>query len=340
MLVKRPRRDSHFCVAELETLINKFNHRKDQNRNSSQVRQFPFPPCATIQVQFPIIEEETMTALTDLRPSPLAGSWYPADQSRLAKSVDQYLAEAELPAIEGDILGVVTPHAGHRFSGSVAGHAFAVLRGQRPDLVVIASPFHQAHAAGLLTTGHDGYQTPLGSVPVDQQALREVEQALEEKTGLSLTRVKQDREHAVEIELPFLQRVLADDFSLLPLMIRQQDPEIMHILGSILADLLAERDGLLVASTDLSHFYTAEQARELDQTMIDHITALNPQGLYRAEEKEKGFACGKGALAAVLWAAREVGANRAYHLAYSHSGRITGDNSRVVGYAAAALVRQ
>lgn len=281
-----------------------------------------------------------MNPSTDVRPAALAGRWYPADPDRLARTVDQYLDQAELPEITGEVIGVVTPHAGHQYSGPVAGYAFAALRGLRPDLVVTASPFHQAHTGGILTTGHAGYQTPLGSVPVDQQAVREVEQALEEKTGLGLTRIQRDSEHAVEIEIPFLQRALTDEFSLLPLMIREQDPEMMRTLGAILSELLADREGLLVASTDLSHFYPAREAERLDQRIIAEILNLNPRGLYQAEEEGKGYACGKDALAAVLWAAKDLGANRAQHLKHSHSGEITGDNSRVVGYEAAVLLRE
>lgn len=254
-----------------------------------------------------------MNHSTDVRPSALAGRWYPADPDRLANTVDDYLARASLPEISGEILGVISPHAGHQYSGPVAGYAFATLHSLRPDLVVIASPFHQAHSDGILTSGHDGYQTPLGSVPVDQQAVREVEQALEEKTGLGLTRIKRDNEHAVEIEIPFLQRVLSGEFSLLPLMIHQQDPEIMRTLGTILSKLLGDRKGLLVASTDLSHFYPAQEAEKLDQRIIAEIVNLNPRGLYQAEEEGKGYACGKDALAAVLWAAKDLGANRARH---------------------------
>jgi AmmeMemoRadiSam system protein B len=277
---------------------------------------------------------------TDIRPSPLAGQWYPADPQDLADSIDRYLSQADLPEIPGEILAIVTPHAGHRYSGPVAGYAFAALQGMKPELVVIASPMHQPHFEPILTTEHDAYHTPLGDVPIDHGAVDFVKQALQEKSGLEISSVRNDTEHSVEIELPFLQRVIPTAFTLLPLMIRDQDQGLMRALGEALGDLLASQDGLLVASTDLSHFYSAEKAHQLDQTIIDAILDLDPEAIYTAERKKEGFACGKGGLAAVIWAAKQLGANQAHHLKYGHSGDVTGDNARVVGYEAAVLTKE
>ncbi|MFO8036448.1 MAG: AmmeMemoRadiSam system protein B [Anaerolineales bacterium] len=276
---------------------------------------------------------------TDIRPSPLAGQWYPADPEVLADSIDGYLSQADLPEIPGEILAVVTPHAGHRYSGPVAGYAFAALQGLKPELVVITSPMHQPYSEPILTSGHDAYHTPLGDVPVDHEALAFVKQAFQEKSGVDISSVKNDTEHSVEIELPFLQRVIPTAFTLLPLMIRDQDQGLMRNLSEALGELLASREGLLVASTDLSHFYSAEKARQLDQTIIDAILDLDPEAIYEAERKKEGFACGKGGLAAVIWAGKQLGANQAHHLKHGHSGEVTGDNARVVGYEAAVLTK-
>lgn len=277
--------------------------------------------------------------LSDIRPSPLAGRWYPGDARTLARTVDEYIQQAELPEIPGEVLAVVSPHAGHRYSGPVAGYAFAAARGMTPEVVVIASPMHQPYRAPILTTAHDGYETPLGAVPVHQQALAAVRAGVRESTGLDLEAVREDQEHSVEILLPFLQRVLPEEFSMLPLMIRSQDPNEMRALGGVLADVLKEHKGLLVASTDLSHFYRANTAEELDKTMIQVIEDFNPEGLYHAEARGEGFACGKSALATVMWAAKGLGANHALDLRYAHSGHVTGDNAQVVGYTAAVFTR-
>ena len=136
------------------------------------------------------------------------------------------------------------------------------------------------------------------------------------------------------------QRVLKGGFNLLPLMLRQQDQQLMEILGEILGSLLENRDTLLIASSDLSHFNPAGVARELDQTIIRGIKSLDPGSLYLAEKTGTGSACGLGAMAAVMTAAKAGGSTAVKILNYSHSGEITGDNSSVVGYASAVLTRE
>ena len=281
-----------------------------------------------------------MNTITDIRPSPLAGRWYPAQPKKLAESVDGFIQEAQIPKIKGKILALVSPHAGHIYSGPVAGYAFNAVAGLDPDLIVILSPYHQFHPGAILTSGHQAYQTPLGEVPLDRESMDFVNRSLQEKTGVGLSEVRNDSEHAVEIILPFLQRALQNEFTLLPLMLRQQEPSLMRSLGEILAELILSRDALLVASTDLSHFQTAEKANQLDQTIIDGIQSLDPDYLYQAQKENTGSACGLGALAAVIWAVKSGGEAAAHILNYAHSGNITGDNTSVVGYTSAVLTRE
>lgn len=277
--------------------------------------------------------------LMDIRPSPLAGRWYPANPKKLAESVDSYIQNASTPEIKGKVIALVSPHAGHIYSGPVAGYAFRALQGCQPELVTILSPFHHFHSGAILTTGHDAYQTPLGTVPVDREAITSLNAQLEESTGVGLTEVRHDGEHAVEILLPFFQRVLPEGFRLLPLMIREQDPSLMQSLGAILAGQVSSRKALLAASTDLSHFHPAGEARQLDQTIIHHLQNLDVEGLYQAQRSGAGSACGLGALAAVIWAATADEGVSAHILNYANSGDVTGDKSSVVGYASAVLTR-
>jgi len=157
---------------------------------------------------------------------------------------------------------------------------------------------------------------------------------------VGLSEIKKDTEHAIEIILPFLQRALKSEFGILPLMLRQQDLGLMQSLGEVLAELMLSRKALLVASTDLSHFQTAEKANQLDQTIIQGIQSMNPEILYQAQEENTGSACGLGAIAAVIWAIKSGGSARAQILNYAHSGDITGDNNSVVGYTSAVLTRE
>jgi AmmeMemoRadiSam system protein B len=280
-----------------------------------------------------------MSRMSDLRPSPIAGQWYPGDPNRLRASVEDYLEGADSPELGGEIVGLIAPHAGHTYSGPVAGHAFAAARGLTPELVAVVSPMHHHYSQPLLTSDHDAYKTPLGPVPIDKTAVEALDQRLRTELGFGLAPVRQDAEHALEIELPFLQLALRGEFSLLPVMMRDQSRKVARALGRALAQTLGARDALMVASTDLSHFYPQEVARTLDTEMLKRVGAFDPEGVLQAEEEGKGFACGRGAMAAVLWAAKDMGADRVTILNYATSGDITGDFSRVVGYGAAVITR-
>ncbi len=275
----------------------------------------------------------------DLRPSPIAGMWYEGDPQSLIRSVDGFLDHAQLPELTGRVMGVVAPHAGHRYSGPVAGYAFAALRGQAPKLVAVLSPFHNYHPASLLTSAHQAYATPLGAVPIDSAALESLDAALQSALGIQLTRLHNDPEHSLEIELPFLQRVFPSEWKLLPLMVRTQDASFSEKLGRILAGILKDQDAVLVASTDLSHYYDQQTALIYDHTMLAQIEAFSPDGAFEAERNGNGFACGLGALTTVLWAARELGADSVKVLHHATSGDVTGESTGVVGYGAAAILK-
>lgn len=276
-----------------------------------------------------------MTAL-DLRPSPIAGTWYPANPKTLSASIDEYLANVHLPEIHGDVIGVIAPHAGHRYSGAVAAYAFANLRGLQPDLVAILCPYHNYHSQPLLTTNHQAYATPLGVIEVDQAALAELQSYLH----IPITPIPNDREHSLEIELPFLQCILKNNFKLLPVMIRAQEEFVARQLGDALAKTLKNRNAVLVASTDLSHFYDQQTAGKLDREMLERFAMFEPSSIFEAERTGKGFACGHAAVAAVQWAAQALGANKVQILKHATSGDVTGDYSSVVGYGSAVILKQ
>ena len=286
-----------------------------------------------------------MNTTLDIRPSPIAGQWYPGEARRLASSVDRYLDEAALPALAGEVVAVMAPHAGHIYSGPVAGYAFAALRGLQPDLVAVISPMHHYAIPGLLTTAHAAYYTPLGNILVDAEAVRALDARLKEKLGAGLAYIKNDPEHSLEIELPFLQRALAAElgqpapFRLLPVMVRDQSERTVQALGQALAEVLAGRKAVLVASTDLSHFYPQKVAQALDDEVLRRVAAFDPHSVLAAEEEGVGFACGRGALAAVMWAAQALGANTVQVLQHATSGAVTGDYTQVVGYGAAVITR-
>ncbi len=277
--------------------------------------------------------------LTDLRPSPIAGTWYEGDPLRLARAVDGYLNAARLPALHGQVIALIAPHAGHRYSGPVAGYAFATVRGQAFDTVAVVSPYHNYDPRPLLTTAHAAYATPLGLVPTDKDALIALDVRLKTELGFGLSPIARDREHSLEIELPFLQRALSREFSLIPIMIRAQEPQVARGLGHALAAVLEGKKALLVASTDLSHYYDQTTAHMLDAEMLRRFESFDPEAIFEAEYTGKGYACGHAAVAAVLWAARVLGADRVQVLHYATSGDVTGDFHQVVGYGAAVVLK-
>jgi MEMO1 family protein len=275
----------------------------------------------------------------NVRPSPLAGRWYESDPAILARNVDRYLDAAQLPDLEGEVVAVIAPHAGHVYSGAVAGFAFAALRGRSPDLVAVVAPMHHPYDELLLTTAHEAYSTPLGDIPVDKEAVRELDRILRSQLRFGLSRVEQDPEHSLEIELPFLQRALASNWKLLPVMVRVREASISERFGKALAKVLRDQKFILVASTDLSHFYDQQTALAYDRSMLNQIESFNPDGAFDLEHAGKGFACGLGAFTAVMWAARELGADKVKILRHATSGDVTGDYSSVVGYGAAAILK-
>ena len=271
----------------------------------------------------------------DLRPSPFAGTWYEANPKTLAANIDSYLDKAQSPKVDGKIVAIIVPHAGHRYSGQVAGYAFSALQGLMPDLVVILSPYHSHAPFPLITTKHEAYSTPLGNIEVDQSAFTELQSNLD----IPITPIANDKEHSLEIELPFLQRVLKNEFKLLPIMLHAQEPIVAKKLGHALAQTLQHKNALIVASTDLSHFYDQQTAKALDSEMLKRFESFNPESIFEAERTGKGFACGHAAVASMLWAARELGADEVQILKYATSGDITGDQSSVVGYGAGVVIR-
>jgi len=279
-----------------------------------------------------------MPPIANVRPSPIAGSWYPLDPDLLRESVDSYLNSAVLPEISGEVVGLFVPHAGYIYSGATAGYAFNTVRSKSYDRVVVLSPYHDLHFAPFLTTAHDAYQTPLGKIKVDRSTLDEIDKELK-SSELSLTPIAHDREHSLEIELPFLQVALAQPFLLVPIMVRTQIPEQVHVLANAIAHSLKGKSALLVASSDLSHFYSENTANAFDEEMLKQIESFSPEGVFKSEKEGKGFACGLSAIAAALWAAKEMGANKVKLLHHSTSAEQTGDRSSVVGYGSAVILK-
>jgi len=260
----------------------------------------------------------------DVRPSPIAGTWYSNNPAELQQEITNYLTQAHLPPISGEVIGLISPHAGYRYSGLTAAYAYRAVQGMQFDTVAIFSPFHAYTAEKLLTTQHSAYQTPLGIIPIDREMMRVFEQKLVDN-GMFIYKVSHDGEHSLEIQLPFLQVSLEGKFHLFPLMIRTHEPQEIEIIAQAAANVFKDKKVLLVASTDLSHFYDQKMANSMDAEMLRRIEAFTPDQVLEAERSGKASACGAGAVATVLRIAQLLGATTVQVLNSRTSGDETGD---------------
>jgi len=280
-----------------------------------------------------------MNTHATVRPSPIAGTWYSANPNQLRKTITNYISKAEDPNLPGEVVALVAPHAGYIYSGSVAGHAFKTVQGRSFDTVCVISPLHQFHPQPLLTSAHRAYRTPLGEVPLADAILTQINALLDAKIGLPLSEVAYDQEHSLEIELPFLQVALDGDFNLVPIMMRTQSRQAAQALGEVLANVLNPDSCLIVASSDLSHFYSEHQAKQLDGAFLNALESFSPEALFDLKEQGQGQACGLAPIATTLWASAGWGATDVTLLKYDTSAVTTGNTSSVVGYGAAAITR-
>jgi AmmeMemoRadiSam system protein B len=269
------------------------------------------------------------------RPPAVAGMFYPAERERLSRDLDRMLDASAGDALEGELVAMIVPHAGYQYSGATAAAAYALLRGRQFDAAVIVSPSHREYFDSISVFSGAGYLTPLGSLCVDESlraALLKGERAIGASTR------GHGSEHAVEVQLPFLQRACGV-ISILPVVMGDQRRENCFLLGKKLASILAGRKTLLLASSDLSHYHSYPEAEALDRVFIDDVRTFDADRLMDHLEGEATEACGGGPAVAVMVAARLLGADTARILHHCNSGDITGDRAQVVGYLSAAFTR-
>ena len=268
-----------------------------------------------------------------IRESVIAGSWYPGRPDELEEDLEGYLAGAGAVELEGDLVGLIAPHAGYVYSGEVAAHAYRLLRDRPFSRVLILAPSHRAHFPGASIYHLGGYRTPLGVVPLD----KELVEALRSRKSLIGYHARGElNEHSLEIQLPFLQAVLKD-FSLVPIVMGDQSPDLCSELAEAIAETCEGKGVLLVASSDLSHFHPYEEAVRMDRVVTECVAAYDTEGLAAALRRGDGEACGAGPMLTVMSAARKLGANKSRVLHYANSGDVTGDRHSVVGYMAGVL---
>ena len=275
-----------------------------------------------------------------IRPAAVAGTWYPGAAAPLRTAVDGHLAAAEAPPAGEDVVALIAPHAGLRYSGPVAACSYRAVAGRRYDVVLLVGPSHHYGFEGVAVWPAGAFETPLGRVEVEAG----VADRLLASPVVGAHPAAHEPEHALEMQLPFLQTVLPGA-PIVPLLLGYQERPTIEALADALVEACAGRAPLLVASTDLSHYFPADRAAALDQVVVDHVGRFDAGGLlaeyehYPLAERGRYVACGGGAAVAVMLAAARLGADRARVLRRADSGDVSGDKTAVVGYLAAAFER-
>lgn len=267
-----------------------------------------------------------------VRPAQVAGYFYPSNPDKLKNDIGLLLDVTKPKEKFERIFGIVAPHAGYVYSGKTAAHAYNILVGKKYKSVVVISPSHSEHFPGISIFEGDAYETPLGILKVD----KEFREKLLTDDGVIFKGYEgHRREHALEVQLPFLQTVL-QDFKIVPVVMGDQSKRNVDTLAKKLAEV-SDDETLIVASSDLSHFYSKSQADKLDSVVEKRVREFDFESLQMDLDTHVCEACGGGPIVALMKAANLKNIAHSMVLYRCDSGDVTGDNSEVVGYLSAVF---
>jgi MEMO1 family protein len=265
------------------------------------------------------------------RPPTVAGHFYTADPAELRAEVRSYMVRLEAPL---NAKGVIVPHAGYVYSGSVAGLAYGSVR--LPGRILVLGPNHTGKGVPLSLYPEGGWTTPLGTVPIDRDLNRLL---LEGCPGLAQDTISHAREHSLEVQLPFLQAALPA-FQFSAVCVGTADYPLLHSLGAAIAKAIQSLGDpvLIVCSSDMNHYESADVASQKDHKAIEKILSLDPRGLYETVITHDISMCGFAPAVATIVACTALGATEGRMLQYTNSGEVSGDFESVVAYAALAIL--
>jgi len=272
-----------------------------------------------------------MPATSQVREAAVAGQFYPESKAELLRVVQGFLGTAGKKV---RALGVIAPHAGYVYSGAVAGAVYRHV--EIPRKVIVLCPNHTGLGEPLAIMSAGSFRTPLGEARIDSEL---AETLKKEFLLLREDAAAQEREHAVEVQLPFLQAA-REDFTFVPITVGTGQFEVLTALGVVLAKVIAGcgEPVLMVASSDMNHYEDDVETRVKDALAIEQVLGLQPKGLFQTVKGQKISMCGYGPAVAMLTAAVRLGASSAELVKYATSGDVSGDKEKVVGYAGIAVV--
>jgi len=280
-----------------------------------------------------------------VRRSAVAGSWYAGTREALKTQIEECfthsLGPGKLPKVvekgPRKIIGLVCPHAGYMYSGPVAAHSYySLAMDGKPDIVVLFGPNHSGFGSALATMNEGVWRTPFGDVEIDSEVANEI---VCESRVVDVDDSAHAREHSIELQLPFLQYLFGSAFKFVPISFLMQDLETSREVGRAVAKALLDKNALVIASTDMTHYEPQEGAERKDKIVINAILKMDEEQLYSAVKSYGISMCGYGPVMAMIVAAKALGAKNAQLLCYKTSGDVIGDYSAVVGYASVALMK-
>ena len=265
----------------------------------------------------------------------VSGQFYSADPAELSSEIDGFLKNATVPAMDEHIEVIIAPHAGYLYSGGVAGFGYKAIEGKKYSTIVILAPSHYYPFDGVSIWPEGGFRTPLGVAPVDTDFAKKL---LASNANFSYTPQVFEKEHSLEVEIPFLQKIFKD-FKIVPVIMGQPSIALAQQLAKNLNELIGDRkDVLIVVSSDMSHYHTYDVAEQMDHATIETIEKLDAPELWSKCQLRKLEMCGFVPVTTALFYARERGLI-AKDLKYANSGDVTGDKSRVVGYTSVVMYK-
>jgi AmmeMemoRadiSam system protein B len=267
-----------------------------------------------------------------VREPAVSGMFYPGTKEKLERDINLLLEITKSKENIDNIFGIVAPHAGYIYSGKTAAAAYNSVAGKNYNTVIIISPSHREYFPGLSIYSGDAYKTPLGDVVVNKEMR---EKLVDEGSIIFSSLDGHGQEHALEVQIPFLQVVLKD-FSIVPIVMGDQAKKYVDELAEQLVKVIDDST-LIVASSDLSHFHSKDQADSFDSVVEKHITSFNYDGLLNDLQSGNCEACGGGGIATLLKAAKLQNRTQSKVLSRTDSGDVTGDDSEVVGYLSAII---
>ena len=269
----------------------------------------------------------------------VAGLFYPSGADELNQLIELSFKErrfgpGDLPPSKElrrrRIYGIVSPHAGYIYSGAVAANGYYETSSMNFDRVVMIGPNHYGIGTGLATVRDGIWETPLGQVEIDT----ELASRISESSGiLDFDDLAHSRDHCLEVQLPFLQYIKKNQFKVVPIIMIIQDKGTASEIGESIADSTRNLNALLIASSDFTHYEPNSAAHRKDRELIEAILSLDTSIFYTTLERLNVSACGYGAIASIMTAAKALGATKGELLRYATSGDIVGDTNNVVGYA-------